>query len=313
MAGAQVQHGVEAGDNGVPARRGGQRTRQADQARRGDASERRRTSRLRPLTHLVLIAYSIFAVVPVVFIVLASVKSTPEFFGDPFGLPKPVAWSNYSAAWDQGGLLSAFRDSIVVTLGAVVVSTTVSGLAAYAVVRLRPRFPAALQLLFVIGLLVPAPVLVIPMFLLMKYLGLIGSIGSLVVPYIGLTIPLSFLIYVHFLRTVPASLGEAAQIDGASPWRVYWRIEFPLLKPATMNVIILNVVFVWNDFLLPLVLGTKNDLHTLPVAIVSFFGVYSTAYGLVFASVVMAVLPVVLIYVIFSRKFIEGITAGALK
>jgi raffinose/stachyose/melibiose transport system permease protein len=267
----------------------------------------------RLFTHLVLVAYSLFAVLPVAFIALASLKSTSEFFGDPFGLPKPVTWSNYSSAWEQGGLLSAFTDSLVVTLGAVIVSTAVSGLAAYAVVRLRPRVPGVWQLLFIVGLLVPAPVLVIPMFLLMKYMGLVGSIGALVVPYIGLTIPLSFLIYVHFMRTIPASLGEAAQIDGASTWRVYWKIEFPLLKPATMNVVILNVVFVWNDFLLPLILGTKSDLHTLPVAIVSFFGVYSTAYGYVFASVVMAVLPIVLVYVIFSRRFIEGITAGALK
>jgi raffinose/stachyose/melibiose transport system permease protein len=289
------------------------RGRSADSRPGKPRAAARRRAKWRPLTHLVLIAYSIFAVIPVVFILLASVKSTPEFFGDPFGLPRPVTWSNYSAAWEQGGLLSAFRDSLVVTLGAVAVSTTVSALAAYAIVRLRPRFSAGWQLLFIVGLLVPAPVLVIPMFLLMKYMGLVGSIGSLVVPYIGLTIPLSFLIYVHFMRTVPASLGEAAQIDGASSWQVYWKIEFPLLKPATLNVVILNVVFVWNDFLLPLILGTKNNLHTLPVAIVSFFGVYSTAYGLVFASVVMAVLPVVLIYVIFSRRFIEGITAGALR
>jgi raffinose/stachyose/melibiose transport system permease protein len=105
----------------------------------------------RPLTHLVLIAYCVFAVLPIVFIVLASVKSTPQFFGDPFGVPKPVTWSNYTSAWAQGGLLSAFRDSIVVTAVAVTVSTVVSGMAAYAVVRLRPRYSAVVQLLFVIG------------------------------------------------------------------------------------------------------------------------------------------------------------------
>ena len=302
MAAPQMQYHKQMRD-GHPA---------AGHASQKPAARGRRSGR-RPLTHLALIAYSVFAVLPIVFIVLASVKSTPQFFGDPFGVPKPVTWSNYSSAWTQGGLLSAFRDSIIVTAVAVTVSTVVSGMAAYSVVRLRPRYSPVVQLLFIIGLLVPAPVLVIPMFLLMKYMGLIGNIASLVVPYVGLTIPLSFLVYVHFMRTVPGALGEAAQIDGANSWKIYWRIEFPLLKPATMSVVILNIVFVWNDFLLPLVLGTKSSLHTLPVAIVSFFGVYSTSYGLVFASVVMAVLPVIVLYVIFSHRFIEGISAGALR
>ena len=267
----------------------------------------------RALTHGVLFVYALVAVAPVVFIFLASFKSTTGFFESPFGLPKPVMWSNYSNAWNQGDLLTAFRNSLTVAAISIAVSTIVASWAAFAVVRLRPRFSAALQLLFVVGLLVPAPVLVIPMFILMKWLHLIGSIGALIVPYVGLLIPLAFLIYVHFIKTIPETLGEAARIDGASHWQVFWTIEFPLLRPATVTVVILNAIFVWNDFLLPLVLGTQNSLHTLPVAVVSFFGVYSTAWGFVFASVVMAALPVILLYVIFNRRFIQGITAGALK
>jgi raffinose/stachyose/melibiose transport system permease protein len=267
----------------------------------------------RTLTHGVLLAYALIAVAPVLFILLASLKSTPAFFGAPFGFPKPLVWSNYSNAWNQGDLLSAFRNSLTIAVISIAVSTIVASWAAFAVVRLRPRFPAAVQLLFVVGLLVPAPVLVIPMFILMKWLHLIGSIAALVVPYVGLLIPLAFLIYVHFIKTIPESLGEAARIDGASQWQVFWRIEFPLLRPATMTVIILNTIFVWNDFLLPLVLGTQNSLHTLPVAVVGFFGVYSTAWGLVFASVVMSALPVVVLYVLFNRRFVDGVTAGAIR
>jgi raffinose/stachyose/melibiose transport system permease protein len=244
---------------------------------------------------------------------LASLKSTAALFQSPFSLPWPLQWSNYSNAWGQANLLSAFENSLIVAAVSIAVSTVVASWAAFSVVRLRPPFSPALQLFFVVGLLVPAPVLIIPMFLLLKLMHLIGSISALVVPYCGLLIPLAFLVYVHFIRTTPASIGEAAQVDGANAWQVFWKIEFPLLWPATMTVMILNAIFVWNDFLLPLVLGVQENLHTLPVAVVSFFGLYSVAWGLVFASVVISAIPIIVLYALFSRRFFDGVTAGALR
>ncbi len=273
-------------------------------------------SRSRPrhriLTHAVLTLYCLFAIVPVVFLVLASLKSTSSFFRSPFSLPRPLEWSNYSNAWHQANLPSAFINSTILAAVSVTTSTVASVCAAYAVVRLRQR-SGGLQLLFVFGLLIPAPVLIIPMYLLMKWLHLTNTLGSIIVPYVGILIPFAFLVYVNFMRTIPASIGEAAQVDGASTWQRLWKIEFPLLKPATSAVVILNTVFVWNDFLLPLVLGTRDSLHTLPVAIVSFFGVYQTSWGLVFASVVLSALPVIVLYVAYNRRFIDGIVAGSIR
>ena len=267
----------------------------------------------RVATHVVLIAYSAFAVGPILITLFASLKSEPSFFNSPASFPTHLYFANYSQAWNQGDLLVAFANSLVVTVVAVLVSSLFGSMAAYALVRLGARGSPVLQTYFLSGLVIPGVILIIPMFILMDKLGLVGSLGSIILPYCALTLPLSFLIFVNFFRTVPAEVAEAAYLDGCSPFQTFWRIELPLVRPAIATVVILNGIFVWNDFLLPLVLETKSSLYTLPVAIVSFFGTYSTSYGLVFASVILASLPIILLYVLLNRLFVEGITAGAIK
>jgi raffinose/stachyose/melibiose transport system permease protein len=275
-------------------------------------AERASTTK-RVLTQVVLIAYSAFAVGPILITLFASLKSEPSFFSSPASFPTHFDFANYTQAWQQGGLLTAFINSIVVTVSAVVVSGTVSAMAAYAVVRLRSRHSGLIQSYFLSGLVVPGVVILIPVFVLMHELRLVGTIGSIILPYCAFTIPLAFLIFVNFFRTVPYEIAEAAYLDGCSHFRTFWNIELPLVLPAIATVTILNGVFVWNDFLLPLVLETKSSLYTLPVAIISFFGTYSTAYGLVFAGVILASAPIILLYIVLNRLFVEGITAGAIK
>ena len=261
-------------------------------AARKVARERASTTK-RALTHVVLVLYSAFAMGPILLTLFASLKSEPSFFSSPASFPVHPYFANYSQAWDQGDLLPAFGNSILVTVVSVLVSGMAGAMAAYAVVRLKAGPSGIIQGYFL--------------------LGLVGTIGSVILPYCAFTIPLSFLIFVNFFRTVPAEVAEAAYLDGCSHFRTFWTIEMPLVRPAIATVAILNGVFVWNDFLLPLVIETKSSLYTLPVAIVSFFGTYSTSYGLVFASVILASAPMILVYVLLNRLFVEGITAGAVK
>ena len=171
-----------------------------------------------------------------------------------------------------------------------------------------------MQVLFVGGLVIPGPVIVIPIFLLMHEFRLIGNISSIAVPYMALCIPLAFLILRKFLPSGPVRADRSRAVGRLQlPAEIFWLIEFPVLRPAIATVVILNAVFVWNDFLLPLVIGTTNSTHTLLVAIVSFSGVYSTSWGLVFAAVIMASIPVIVLYIFFNRHFVEGITTGAIK
>lgn len=284
---------------------------------RGTSSHRRRAERAprskRVLTHVILVVYSAFAIGPILVTLFASFKSEPSFFSSPASFPTHPYFSNYSEAWNEGDLLVAFGNSVLVTLSSVLVSGLTGAMAAYAVVRLRARGGAAIQSYFLSGFVVPGVVVLIPLFVLVHDLRLVGTIGSIILPYCALTIPLSFLVFVNFFRTVPFEISEAAQLDGCSHFRTFWSIELPLVRPAIATVTILNGVFVWNDFLLPLVLETKSDLYTLPVAIESFFGTYSTSYGLVFAAVILASAPMILLYVALNRLFVEGITAGAIK
>ncbi len=245
--------------------------------------------------------------------VFASLKSQASFFSSPASLPKQLLFENYSQAWTQGDLLPAFGNSLLVTVVSVLVSTLTGSMAAYAVVRLRAKRPGLIQGYFLSGLVVPGVVILIPIFVLMHELHLVGTIGSIILPYCALTMPVSFLIFLNFFRTVPEGITEAAYLDGCSHFRAYWNIELPLVRPAIAMVAILNAVFVWNDFLLPLVLETSSKIYTLPVAIMSFFGSYSTAYNLVFASVILASAPIVVLYVMLNRLFVEGIVAGAMK
>jgi raffinose/stachyose/melibiose transport system permease protein len=261
----------------------------------------------------VLIAYSAFSVAPVIVTIFASLKSEHSFFSSPYSFPTQLFFSNYSQAWASGGLLVAFRNSLIVTGVAVVVSSGAASLAAYAVVRLRPRFAGFVQALFIAGFLVPEVVILVPLFIFVDKLGLSGTIGSIILPYCAMLIPLAFLVFVSFFRTVPVEIAEASYIDGCSRLRSFLLIELPLLKPAIATVAILNGVFVWNDLLLPLALGTNSSITLLPVAIINFFGVYATSYGLIFAAVVLASAPVILLYVALNRLFVEGITLGAFR
>ena len=265
------------------------------------------------LTHVVLALYSAFAMGPIIVTLFASLKPEASFFSAPASFPSHLYFANYSQAWDQADLLVAFGNSILVTVVSVLVSGFTGAMAAYGVVRLRAKHSGAVMSYFLSGFFIPGVVIVIPIFILMHELGLVGTIGSIILPYCAICLPLAFLVFVNFFRTVPAEVAEAAHLDGCSPFQTFLRIELPLVRPAIATVVILNGIFVWNDFLLPLILETKSQLYTLPVAIEGFFGTYSTSYGLVFAAVVLASLPMIVLYVILNRLFVEGITAGAIR
>ncbi len=161
--------------------------------------------------------------------------------------------------------------------------------------------------------MIPVHVTLIPIYVLSKGLGIYDSLWALLGPYIGFQLPISVFILTEFFRGIPREIEEAARIDGASHFEVFWRIMLPLTRPAIAAVVILNGVWMWNDFFLGFILLTKPDAMTLPVAIMAFRGTYSTEWGLIFASVCISVAPVFLAYLLLSRQFIAGLTAGSVK
>ena len=251
--------------------------------------------------------------VPIAMVVLGSFKSVNEFFATPYGLPAAFDPQNYRCAWEEANLPVALRNSAVATVLGVAISTLLAGLAAYGLARFRFRGRLGLRLLFVGGLIVPVQLIILPLFILFRQLGWLGELRSLVAVYAAFGIPFGVLVLSGFFAVLPRDLEEAARIDGASHWQIFWRIMLPLSRPALAAVVILNGVWMWNDFFLGFILLTDPDAQTMPVAIMAFRGTYSTEWGLIFASVTVSALPVVAAYLLLSRQFIAGLTAGSVK
>ena len=264
-------------------------------------------------SHGVLIVVCALVIAPIYFLVLGSFKSVEEFFSAPFGLPQHFSLDNYRRAWTEASISTTIRNSAIVTVSAVLISTVVSCLASYAIARLPFRGSLALRLLFVGGLIVPVQLIMVAIFIIMRWIGLLGSLGSLILVYSTFGIPLGVLVLVGFFQALPKELSEAATIDGASDFQTFMRIILPLSMAPILTVVILNGVWIWNDFFIALVLSTKPSVETLPLGILNFFGVYSTEWGLIFASVVLSALPVVALYLLMTRRFIAGMTAGSVK
>ncbi|MCC6674305.1 MAG: carbohydrate ABC transporter permease, partial [Thermomicrobiales bacterium] len=246
-------------------------------------------------------------------VIFGSFKTVNEFFSTPYGLPKAFDFFNYQKAWEKADLQHAALNSLISTSLGVFFSTILACLASYGLARFAFRGNGWIRLAFIGGLVVPVQLIIIPIFVIMRQTGLLGSIWSLVLVYSVLGIPLGVLVMVGFFRALPRDLEEAARIDGASHFQIFTRIMLPLTRPALAAVVILNGVWMWNDFFLGLILLTRQDAYTLPVAIMAFRGSYSTEWGLIFASVIISILPVLIGYILLSRQFIAGLTAGSVK
>jgi raffinose/stachyose/melibiose transport system permease protein len=254
-----------------------------------------------------------FVLVPIVMVLLGSFKTVDQFFRNPYGLPESFDLFNYRKAWDEANIQSSLRNSVVATIVGVVVSTSLACLASYGLARFRFRGRHAVRMLFVGGLVVPVQLIILPLFIFFRQIHLLGGLWPLLLIYSTFGIPLGVLVLTGFFGLLPRDLEDAARIDGASHFQVFWRILLPLTRPALAAVVILNGVWMWNDFFLGFILISEADAMTLPVAIMAFRGSYSTQWGLIFASVTISALPVVLAYLLLSRQFIAGLTAGSVK
>ncbi|GIW03485.1 MAG: sugar ABC transporter permease [Thermomicrobiales bacterium] len=263
--------------------------------------------------HGTMLLVCAFVLIPIVMVVLGSFKTVDQFFDKPYSLPKSFDLFNYRKAWHEANIQSSLRNSVIATVVGVLVSTVLACLASYGLARFRFRFRLGIRMLFVGGLVVPVQLIILPIFIMFRQIGILGSLWSLIVVYSVFGIPLGVLVLTGFFGVLPRDLEDAARIDGASHFQIFWRIMLPLTRPALAAVVILNGVWMWNDFFLGFILITKPGDMTLPVGIMAFRGTYSTEWGLIFASVTISVLPVVGAYLLLSRQFIAGLTAGSVK
>jgi len=262
---------------------------------------------------LVLIVACMFTLIPVLFLYLNTFKSLSDFFANPYGLPQVWRFDNYVQAWTEANVVVTLRNSIIATVSGVLLNLVLSVPASYALARLKFKLRPIVYIMFVGGMVVPIQLILLPLLLVMRDIHVIGSLVSIIIAYGVLSLPLSILFLTSFFGTIPVEIEEAATIDGANLGQVLRHIVLPLARPGIVSVIILTGVLMWNEFIVALVLATKPSIQTLPVGIMSFFGVYSTDWTLAFASVAIAATPFLIAYLLLTRQFVSGLTAGAVK
>jgi raffinose/stachyose/melibiose transport system permease protein len=259
-----------------------------------------------------LIAAAVFCGPFYLFIAIA-LETTAQATKTPLSFPWPPHWGNLSEAWatgGQAGLGSAMQSSLIITVSSVVGLILLGSLCAYVLARRNDRLAGVVYVLFVLGIILPFQLAIIPVYVGMLHLGLIGNYAGMILLNIGLLMPLTVFLYTGFIRALPRDYEEAALVDGAGTLAVYYRIVFPLLRPITGTVAVFVGIIVWNEFFTALVFLYGSRYQTLPVAIVSFVGDYAARWNLIFAGVAIAIAPAVGFYLFAQRRLMHGYASG---
>ena len=276
----------------------------------------RRTPRermVRLLVYVLLWSYAAVAIVPMVLMVIDSLRPNSHVLSDPLGLPTSPSLHSYATAWNQASFASYVRNSALVTIGAVALDVCVSLPAAYALGRFQFRGSGVLSAYFLSGLMLPIRLGIIPIFYLLGNLGMVDSRLGLVLVYGASGIPFSIFILAAFFRGLPREIEEAARLDGAGDFRIFRQVMMPLVKPAIATVVVFRFVPLWNDFFFPLVLLRTTDKYTLPVGLTQFFGEFQTNWSALFAGLVIATVPLIVVFLVATKQIVEGLTAGMNK
>jgi raffinose/stachyose/melibiose transport system permease protein len=270
-----------------------------------------------PVRHVIMVLVSAAMLVPAYLLVVNALKPQAAILSSPFGLDTrqlSLGYLHAALTSPNFSLARAYVVSAVVALVSVGLVVVCGGPLAYLIAR-RDTLPyRILFYMLVAGTFIPSQAILIPVVYILRIIGLMNSVPGLLLYEAALFLPMTVFLYVGYIRSVPRELDEAASVDGASVLRTYWQVLFPLLKPATVTVIILNSVFSWNDFVDPLtILGPTSSNHTVTSAIYEAIGQYNTNYTAVFPDVLLAVAPAVIFFLFMQRRFISGLLAGATK
>lgn len=266
----------------------------------------------RLLVYGALVTLVLAVVYPLLWMALSSFKDNAEVFGDPWGLPSQLRWENFDAAL-RTGVLRYFLNSVIVTTVSIVTTTLVSAWAAYGLTRMRLPFAQPILLLVLGGLMLAPTVAIIPLFRLLQTLGIFDTYWALIVLYTAFRIPFTTFLIRAYLIDLPADVDEAATIDGASPWQIFWWIILPMSRPILVSAALLQALFAWNEFVFALVFVSRGEMKTLPVGLMDAQSRLLTDWPVQFAGLTMAALPMIILFLIGQRQFLRGLTEGVGK
>jgi raffinose/stachyose/melibiose transport system permease protein len=273
------------------------------------------TKRLRIATlYIILIAMVLVWAAPIYTLIATAIKSKQDFYNNSslFSLPKSIAWNNFIDAFITGRLFAYMRNDLIICCLKVPLGILVEALAAFALTRLDIKHKTGLFIFFIIGMMLPFQVALVPINVVYSRLNLLNTYFGLFYVYIGFGISYGILVLRGFFRTIPRDIDDAAVIDGCDKWRLFWNIILPISKPAIATLVITDFLATWNEYLLAMVIINDNNKKTVPVGLMTFVGEHGTDYGLLCAGVLISLLPVLAVYLIFQRHFVEGL-AGSVK
>ena len=252
-------------------------------------------------------------IVPLLWIVMSAMKPNSQFKSAPWSLPTGMEFGNFVFAWTKGHLGNAMFNSFVVSTCTLLISLAVGSMAAFAIAKLRWKFSKLALTYFMIGMMIPIHCVLFSLYTQFASWGLTNSLVGLIIPYVAFSLPITIYIMAGFFESIPNELFEAAVIDGCSVPKLFFTVGLPLAKTGFMVTGLMSFVNNWNELLFAMVFISDDERKTLPVSLTKFVGPHSTNYTQMFAGIVIAVIPTIIVYCIFANQIVEGLTAGAVK
>ncbi len=267
------------------------------------------------ISQLFLLSWAVMVVFPFAWMIMTAFKTDKEIFFSPWQLPTSPQLGNFARAWNQASIGRYFGNSAIVVTGSVTLTLLLSSMAAYTLARYSFPGNRIIYYMFLVGLMFPVFLALVPLFFLVRDLHLLGTYHGLILVYTAYSLPFSIFFLYGFFRTLPSEVAEAAIIDGASDYAVFWRVMLPMAQPGLITVGIFNFLGQWNQYLLPLVLNPNRDRYVLPqgLAFLSIQQGYQNDWSALFAALTITLIPTIVVYALFQRRLEQGLTAGALK
>lgn len=269
--------------------------------------------------NVVAVAICMVYLFPIYIVVANSFKNRAELYENLLALPSKLSLEYYAKAMEKMNFLSAITNSFLVTSISIVIIATLASMTAWMLVRVDNALSRTLFMVFVATMLIPFQTLMMPLMQVMGWardtlhLPMLDTLGGLIYMNVGFGASMAVFLYHGFIKSIPLSLEEAATIDGCNKFQVFWKIVFPMLKPTTVTVVILDVIWIWNDYLLPSLVISQKALRTIPLSTASFFGQFTIQWNLAMAGLTLTIIPVIVFYLMAQKHIIKGVAAGAVK
>jgi raffinose/stachyose/melibiose transport system permease protein len=270
----------------------------------------RRYTRWTLVREVLMILLAIVWMIPFVFLVMVAVKPDVEALQSPLSFPDELHLSNFSTAWNDAALGRSLANSLIITAGSVLALIAIGSICAYVIARRPGRMSTALYFLFVLAIILPFQLGLVPTYAVMRDFGLVGSYLGIILLYTGIWMPFAVFLYTGFVMALPKEYEEASRVDGATALRTFRKVVFPLLRPVTGTVAIFTGLIIWNDFFLSLIYLNGTDKTPLPVAVYTFVGAFASRWNLIFAAVLVSLLPILIFFLFAQRQLIRGFTGG---